>query len=123
MIRLVAWSQCAQLYLEKVEGLEIEDIQREVESGISQLWECSMGVEIRGYVVTRLEQRGNEREWVWLACAGKGFKHYVLFFLTAARTHSLPIRVYVRRPGMRRMYESIGFRVDATVMRLSNGVR
>lgn len=122
MIRLVPWSDCARGYLERVEGLEIDDVQREVEKGISQLWECSMGVEIRGYVVTRLESRGGQREWVWLACAGRGFKHYVLFFLTSARTQNLPIRVYVRRPGMRRMYESLGFKTDATVMRLSHNV-
>lgn len=124
MIRLTQWSDRAHECLTAVKGLDVEDIRDEVVTGISQLWECCDDFG-SGFVVTRLEQhkRTGEREWIWLACAGKGFRHFVQAFLVAAKENNLSVRVYVRRPGMRRMYESLGFKADTTVLRLSHVIR
>lgn len=117
MIRLEAWSDFAERELRRVAGLDLPDIAREVQAGVAQLWHCLDADGHRGYVVTRVEQRGESREWVWLACAGKGYHAYVDLFLEAARTQSLPIRVYINRRGMQRIYERLGFAVSETIMR------
>ncbi len=123
VIRVIHWNAAAAELLSQVNGLALSDVQREVTSGISQLWECTDDRGIAGYVVTRLEQTALGREWVWLACAGRDYHAFVFAFLGAARDNDLPVRVYVRRQGMRRIYEKLGFVTDATVMRLYHGTR
>ena len=118
MIRLEAWSDFAERELRRVAGLDLPDIRREVVEGVSQLWHCydsSKG--LSGYVVTRLERRGTGKEWVWLACAGKGYHAFVGMFLQAAHEAGVPIRVYINRKGMQRIYERLGFAVSETIMR------
>jgi hypothetical protein len=119
MIRLEPWSDFAERELRRVAGLDLPDIRREVLAGVSQLWHCNNvdGRGCYGYVVTRLERRGDGLEWVWLACAGKGFGAVVELFLQAAKAADLPIRVYINRKGMQRMYERLGFEVSETIMR------
>lgn len=117
MIRLEPWSDFAERELQRVAGLDLPDIRTEVLAGISQLWHCRDDHGHRGYVVTRLERRGPSREWVWLACAGKGYHAFVGMFLEAAQKADLPIRVYINRRGMQRVYERLGFHVSETIMR------
>jgi hypothetical protein len=117
MIRLEPWSDFAERQLRRVAGLDLHDIRREVEAGISQLWHCRDSRLYGGYVVTRVERRGEGREWVWLACAGKGYHEFVGVFLEVARANALPIRVYLNRKGMQRVYERLGFEVSETIMR------
>lgn len=117
MIRLEPWNDFAERALERVEGLGIVDVKREVVEGVSQLWHCTDADGSNGYVVTRLEQRESGREWVWLAGVGRGFYKFVPFFLEAARQAGVPIRAHVNRPGMVRMYDRIGFRVSEYVLR------
>jgi len=117
MIRLEPWSDFAERELQRIAGLDLPDIRREVVAGISQLWHCRDAHGNGGYVVTRLERRGDSLEWVWLAGAGKGFHQFVGLFLEAAREAALPIRVYIDRKGMRRIYERLGFHVSETIMR------
>jgi hypothetical protein len=117
MIRLEPWSDFAERELRRVAGLDLADIRSEVLAGISQLWHCHDDSGLNGYVVTRLERRGDAIEWVWLACAGKGYHAFVGMFLTAAQERDLPIRVYINRRGMQRVYEKLGFEVSETIMR------
>ncbi len=117
MIRLEPWSDFAEHELRRVAGLDLPDIRREVVEGVSQLWHCHDAAGHRGYVVTRVESRGTGREWVWLACAGRGFHQYVGVFLEVAQANRLPIRVYINRKGMQRVYERLGFEVSETIMR------
>lgn len=118
MIRLEPWSDFAERELRRVAGLDLSDIRREVVAGVSQLWHCHDTDGHRGYVVTRVELRASSgREWVWLACAGKGYHAYVGVFLEVAQANNLPIRVYVNRKGMQRVYERLGFEVSETIMR------
>lgn len=117
MIRLEPWSDFAERELRRVAGLDLPDIRREVVAGVSQLWHCHDADGHRGYVVTRVELRGTEREWVWLACAGRGYRQFVGMFLEAAQAADLPIRVYINRKGMQRLYERLGFEVSETIMR------
>jgi len=117
MIRLEPWSDFAERELRRVAGLDLPDIRREVELGIAQLWHCSDAEGRGGYVVTRVERRGDSREWVWLACAGKGYHAFVPAFLEAAQANALPIRVYVNRKGMQRLYEHLGFDVSEIILR------
>lgn len=117
MIRLEPWSDFAERELRRVAGLDLPDVREEVVAGISQLWHCHDENGRNGYVVTRLERRGADREWVWLACAGKGYHAFVGMFLEAAQARHLPIRVYINRRGMQRVYEKLGFEVSETIMR------
>jgi hypothetical protein len=117
MIRLEKWSDFAERELRRVAGLDLPDIRREVVAGVSQLWHCHDADGNSGYVVTRVERRGNCLEWVWLACAGKGYHAFVGLFLAAAQAENLPIRVYINRKGMQRVYERLGFKVSETIMR------
>jgi hypothetical protein len=117
MIRLEPWSDFAERELRRVAGLDLSDIRREVVAGVAQLWHCHDSDGHNGYVVTRVEPRGTWREWVWLACAGKGYHAFVGMFLEAARAENLPIRVYINRKGMQRVYERLGFEVSETIMR------
>ena len=117
MIRLEPWSDFAERELRRVAGLDLPDIRAEVVAGVSQLWHCHDADGHNGYVVTRLERRGDGKEWVWLACAGKGYHAFVGMFLTAAQEAGLPVRVYINRRGMQRVYERLGFEVSETIMR------
>lgn len=122
MIRLIQWCADAQKELSRVADLDVGDVEREVRAGISQLWECSEDDGfVAGYAVTRLEQHASGREWVWIACAGQDYHKYVPFFLAAARGYNLPVRVYVTRPGMRRIYERLGFKPGSLSMRFTHG--
>jgi hypothetical protein len=117
MIRLEPWSDLAAHTLKRVAGLDLSNIRREVEQGVAQLWHCVDSDGNGGYVVTRVEQLGNRREWVWLAGAGKGFLVFAPLFLKAAQEQGLSVRVYINRPGMRRLYDRLGFHVSEVVMR------
>lgn len=117
MIRLEPWSDFAERELRRVVGLDLPDVRREVEAGVSQLWHCHDSRGHGGYVVTRVERRGEGREWVWLACAGKGYHEFVGMFLEAAQAADLPVRVYINRKGMQRVYERLGFEISETIMR------
>ena len=122
MIRLEPWSDFAEHALERVEGLGVVDVKREVEEGISQLWHCADAADGgRGYVVTRLEQRPSGVEWVFVAGVSVGksacFYKFIDVFINAALEAGVPIRAHVNRRGMVRMYDRIGFRVSEYVLR------
>jgi hypothetical protein len=116
MIRVIPWSKDAEDSLNSVVGLDVCDVRFDVESGAAQLWECRDG-EYGGYVVTRVEKRTSGLEWVWLACAGKGFHKFLPFFMRAAESYSLPVRVHVNNDIMARIYRRKKFRVSETVLR------
>jgi hypothetical protein len=117
MIRLEPWNDFAQRALERVEGLGVIDVSREVREGVSQLWHCTDPDGSNGYVVTRLEQRPSGIEWVFVAGVGRGFYKFVQVFIDAAAAAGVPIRAHVHRPGMVRMYDRIGFKVSEYVLR------
>lgn len=122
MIRLIAWNDAARDALACVEDLDIPITQSQVNDGSSQLWECTDADGVAGYVVTRLVDECGLREWFWVACAGRHYHQFVPAFLEAAREYSLPVRVYVTRPGMQRIYQRLGFKHHGTVMRLQHGM-
>jgi hypothetical protein len=117
VIRWIQWNADAERALSRVEGLDLGDVKREVLEGIAQLWECGDGTQIEMYAVTRVEKHSKGKEWVWLACAGRNFHRFASAGLMAAHGYGLSIRVHVRRPGMRRIYERLGFAPDALTMR------
>lgn len=87
-------------------------IEREVRAGISQLYritgECS------GWVVTR--QEGDE--FVIVAGAGENARPVMAWITDRALAAGLSVRTHIQRPGLRRMYEAIGFKADEIVMRI-----
>lgn len=120
MIRLVPWSETAERMLDRVPGTDINWLKREYTSGAHvQLWEFADESGRAGYALTRLERVGPWYEWVWLACAGRDFHKFASEFAQPAIDAGIRIRAYVQRPGMRRMYERIGFRVGEYVMHRS----
>ena len=117
MIRLEPWNDLAAHQLERIEGLGLIDVQREVEAGVSQLWHCHDAEGNNGYVVTRMERRPSGLEWVFVAGVGRGFYKFIACFIEVAREKGIPIRAHVNRRGMVRMYDRIGFRVSEYVLR------
>ncbi len=119
VVRLVPWSVEAEFHIAKALNYwALADARAQVDAGIAQLWCCNDG-EHGGYVVTRIDRTEQPRgvEWVWIACAGKGFAHFAPLFIEAAQQFNLPIRGHVTRPGLIRMYERFGFQYSETIMR------
>lgn len=118
MIRLIpALTPHARELLSRIEGLTLEQIEREISAGPHvQIWEFEDSRGIAGYAVTRLERFGDQHEWVWLACGGRNFLRNAQILKAVADRSGIGIRAYVVRPGMRRLYERLGFRATTTVM-------
>lgn len=120
MIRLVPWNDTAAAMFDRIAGTEVEWLKREYDSGAHvQLWEFTDEAGLAGYALTRLERIGAFYEWVWLAGTGRDFKKHAEALARPALDAGISIRVYVHRPGMRRLYERIGFHVGEYVMRRS----
>ena len=120
MIRLVPWTDTAERMLDCVPGITVAELKREYDSGPHvQLWEFSDERGRAGFAVTRLERKDCWYEWVWLAAVGRDFKKFSPTFAKTALDAGIPIRTYVQRPGLVRMYQRLGFRVSEYVMRRS----
>jgi hypothetical protein len=119
MIRLEPWSTSAERELSRVDKLDIEETRSEIERGISQLWHCQRnGAE--GFAVTKLRKREDgSKEWIWVACAGRGFHEFVSDFLDAAYEMDVEVWVMVHSAAMRRIYHRLGFS-DATFVLRAN---
>lgn len=120
MIRLVPWSETAERMLDCVPGITLAELKKEYDSGAHvQLWEFSDESGRAGYAVTRLERKDCWYEWVWLAGVGRDLKKFVPTFAKVSLDAGIPVRTYVQRRGLVRMYERLGFRVSEYVMRRS----
>lgn len=112
MIRLEPWSTDAEKFLARVDKLDLEDVRADIDSGRSQLWHFFDGDDTHGYAVTRLQKKAHSRklEWVWVACAGRGFLKYAPMFLDAAHEAGVEVWVMVHNAAMRRLYHRLGFK-------------
>lgn len=110
------WDERAAPFLSHIEGLTLGQIKREFAHPGTQLWEFSDDAGVAGFAVTRLERDADQHEWVWLACGGRDFLKFARILQSCAQASGIGIRAYVQRPGMRRMYERLGFRVAVQVM-------
>lgn len=121
VVRQCAWCVEAEFHLSKALNYwALADTRAQIDAGVAQLWDCNDG-EFGGYVVTRIDRTEQPRgaELVLVAGAGRGLRHFVPMFIDAARRFQLPVRTHVRRPGLVRMYERLGFKNSETIMRLS----
>lgn len=121
VVRQCLWCVEAEYHLGKALNYwALADIRAQVDEGRAQLWDCNDG-EFGGYVVTRIDRTEQPRgaELVIVAGGGRGFRHFVPMFLEAAKQFELPVRAHVKRRGMVRLYERVGFQQSETIMRLT----
>lgn len=119
-IQLVPWCDDARRMLERVPGIDVGGLEKEWRlNRASQLWEFTDERGRAGYAFTRLERTGPWYEWVWLAGAGRDLQKFVPVFAQVALDSGIPVRTYVQRRGLVRMYQRLGFRVSEYVMRRS----
>lgn len=95
----------------------IEYLAREVRNGVSQLWECSDGVDTL-HVITRVDQ--NPRELVICLAVGSGMAKFAPLFVDAARRRAMPMRMHTASRAMARLCKRLGFVMAEYVMRLPN---
>jgi hypothetical protein len=95
----------------------IEYLAREVQSGLSQLWECSDGEDTLR-VITRVDQ--NPRELVICLVVGTGVEKFGPLFIAAARSKGLPMRMHTMSAAMARLCKRLGFVMAEYVLRLAN---
>ncbi len=124
MIRVVPWSQDAERYIARaLNAGGLADTRREVERGISQLWEFADADGLAGYAVTRLERYASGTEWCWVACAGRDFAKFARMLKAEAERRELPIRVHLTSKVMRHWYARLGFVETEIIMRANGGYR
>ena len=95
----------------------LQYLQREVQSGLSKLWECSDGRDTL-LVITRVDS--NPRELVIPLVVGSGLRKFAPIFLSKARAESLPVRIHTASLIVRRLCRWVGFRTAEYVMRIPN---
>lgn len=94
-------------------GEDLADIRREVEQGVSVLWECQSEGQPQAYVVTRLEGL----EWVIVLGEGRGFFDFMPLFVRHARGRGWRLRTHVQRRGLVRMWNRLGLTLDHYVLK------
>lgn len=101
----------ADALLEASRG-DLDIIAAEVKAGVSNLWRISGAS--AGWMVTR-EEPG---ELVIVAASGVNALPIMAFVTEKAISAGLSVRVHLVRPGLIRMYKSIGFEQAEIVMRI-----
>ena len=89
----------------------------DTESGTAQLWRIG-GAKV-SYVLTRVEQdQSGARELVIVAGAGQKAAHTIRWFTELAAGAGIEtIRAHINRPGLQRMFEASGFKLEEWIMR------
>ena len=112
-VEVVPWSINAERGLVVSAGNDMASIKKEVEAGISLLWQV-IGDNIGGYVVTRVD----DDELVIVCGEGRGLiEHTAPFFLSLAKRHNLGVRTHVKRKGLIRIWKRYGLALDEYVLR------
>ena len=109
----VGWSEQAEKGLAVSAGEDMGFIRREVQAGISILWQCESDSNF-GYAVTRFEPPG---EIVFVCGEGSGLREFAPHFVAAAKSKNLTIRTHVKRKGLIRFWASVGLELDEYVLR------
>lgn len=105
-----AWSQDAEAVLMPAAYGDMPAVRAEVVQGLAVLWRvtgCS-----NGYLVTRQE----ENELVLVLGAGTNSRPLLRHVLEQAKAAGLTVRTHIRREGLKRIYERMGFSLREYVM-------
>jgi hypothetical protein len=115
MIREIAWTQDVHERLEHPAAADaLPFLRREVEAGVSQLWECQDDGRTL-YVVTRLDR--NPDEWVMCYARGSGAVHFGREFVALADRKGWRMRAHTTNPAVERLTRRLGFQRSEIVMR------
>lgn len=109
-ITRAAWSEEAETLLMPAAYGDMPVVRAEVLRGVSVLWQVS-GCSV-GYLVTR--QEGNEL--VLVLGAGTNSRPLLRHVLERAKAAGLTVRTHIRREGLKRIYERLGFSLREYVM-------
>jgi hypothetical protein len=120
---LIDWNPEAERALKKANASkgDLQAWRAEVDSGQAQLWQVA-GDSV-GYLLTRVERYPNgEDELVLVAGAGTNCRPLISWAMKLAASHGIrSIRTHIKRPGLQRIYESLGWHLSERVMRFANG--
>lgn len=124
-MKQIGWGLNAEKGLQRAAGspVDLAAIKEEVVKGESQLWEIKSSL-ASGYVVTRVEEitRGGPLEMVIVLGEGAGAKEVIPELMTMARNYGIEtIRTHIKRPGLKRIYERLGWKQSEIVMRFNCG--
>lgn len=84
-----------------------------------QLWRFTGGSD--GYLLTRIEATADDaRELVLIAGAGVNVRPVLRWVRELAERHGFnSIRTHIKRPGLQRIYEALGWHLSERVMRVN----
>ena len=106
-IKKISWCDEAEKALASSMGEHPQQIKNEVEQGISELFYC----EEFGYLVTRLEIRPENTEFVLVAGSGRKLTDIIpVFCEIAKRAGADLVRYHSQDWRVSQLFESIGFR-------------
>ena len=117
---LIAWGPEAAAALGRASTSEgdLIDWQQDVTEGTAQLWR--IGGESVGYLLTRVETYANDAdELVLVAAAGVNGRPVIEWAMKLAANYGIEsIRTHIKRPGLQRIYERLGWHCAERVMRV-----
>lgn len=97
-------------------GDDLESIKNEIKSGECVAF-CFSGSDYDFKVVLRVEEINNKNELVLVLGAGHGMVDAINDFLHFAKINNCEtIRTHVKRRGLVKIWESLGFQIQETVM-------
>ncbi|WP_250655053.1 hypothetical protein [Alkalimarinus coralli] len=122
-MRQIAWCPEAENGLARAAGSPavLEAVKREVLNGEGQLWQFDQP-DSCGYVVTRVEETkpSGMLELVIVLGEGCGAKRVIKSFMKVAKDYGIEsMRTHIKRPGLKRIYERLGWSQSEIVMRFN----
>ena len=105
-----AWSEQAEAELMPAAFGDMPIVKAQTLAGECELFR--LGGCASGWLITRQEGR----ELVLVMGAGTNARAVIHHCLVIAKKHNLTVRAHIRRAGMKRIYERVGFRVREVVM-------
>lgn len=107
----IPWSDKAEAGLVVSAGDDMALIRKEVQQGCAELYKCGSD----GYLVIRYE--ADVRELVVVLGEGRCFKKWLPVIEDHARERgALTMRTHIKRPGLKKLYEDIGWHQQEIVM-------
>ena len=117
-ITQINWEPDIAYHLAKAAGSKecLDNVAEEVKRGLAQLWQITG--ESSGYLVTRVEREpSGEREMVLVLGEGKGAKAVIGWAVELANNHGIKkMRTHITRPGLKKIYENLGWHQREIVM-------
>lgn len=115
-IKQIPWADSIDSLVKISAGNDKDIIKAQVMAGHSQLWKCTYQDKC-AFIVTRIDRD----ELVIVLFEGSGIVAFMPFFIQRADELNLSIRAHIKRKGLIRIGQKLGFQLDHYIMRRSHG--